>query len=67
MTQAQFNYSPHGNTNGTFKNAQNIEETTMNAEIADPAAGYPIFTSEDGVAYTNVGGIHRWTIITGAS
>jgi arabinogalactan endo-1,4-beta-galactosidase len=56
MTQAQFNYSPHGNTNGTFKNAQNIEETTMNAEIADPAAGYPIFTSEDGVAYTNVGG-----------
>jgi arabinogalactan endo-1,4-beta-galactosidase len=56
MTQAQFSYAPHGNTNGTFKNAQNVEETTMNAEIADPAAGYPVFTSEDGVAYTNVGG-----------
>lgn len=56
MTQAQYNYSPHGNTNGTFKNPQNIEETTMNAEIADPAAGYPVFTAEDGVAYTNVGG-----------
>ena len=56
MTQAQFSYSPHGNTNGTFKNAQNVEETTMNAEIADPAAGYPVFTSEDGVAYTNIGG-----------
>jgi len=56
MTQAQYNYTPHGNTNGTFSTPQNIEETTMNAEIADPAAGFPIFTSEDGVAYTNVGG-----------
>jgi arabinogalactan endo-1,4-beta-galactosidase len=56
MTQAQYSYTPHGNTNGSFKTPQNVEETTMNAEIADPAAGYPIFTSEDGVAYTNVGG-----------
>jgi arabinogalactan endo-1,4-beta-galactosidase len=56
MTQAQFSYSPHGNTNGRFTTPQNVEETTMNAEIADPAAGYPVFTSEDGVAYTNVGG-----------
>ncbi len=56
MTQAQYNYSPHGNTNNSFKTPQNIEETTMDAEIADPAAGYPVLTSEDGVAYTNVGG-----------
>jgi arabinogalactan endo-1,4-beta-galactosidase len=57
MTQAQFSYSHHGDTNGSFKTSQNIEETTMNAEIADTAgAGYPVFTSEDGVAYTNVGG-----------
>jgi arabinogalactan endo-1,4-beta-galactosidase len=56
MTQAQFSYAPHGNTNGSFKNPQNVEETTMNAEIADPAAGFPVFTAEDGVAYTNVGG-----------
>lgn len=56
MTQAQYNYSPHGDTNNSFKNPQNIEEATMNAEIADPGAGYPVFTAEDGVAYTNVGG-----------
>ncbi|AEU37813.1 glycosyl hydrolase 53 domain protein [Granulicella mallensis MP5ACTX8] len=56
MTQAQFSYAPHGDTNNSFKNPQNVEETTMNAEIADPNAGYPVFTAEDGVAYTNVGG-----------
>jgi len=48
LTAAQHSYIAVGDTNGQSQ----AEETEIDTEVADAAAGFPIMTAEDGVMYT---------------